>query len=145
MPASAVTPPRAGAHACRCCCIQHSPTLVVIELGGNDALRGLPLQMTQDNLQAMTAAAQDAGAKVLLIGMQVPPNYGTGLRQPVCRDLFAKVAKANKAALVPFMLKGCGGRPGSPLRLFQARPHPPQREAAHPIMLNNLWPDHARN
>ncbi|MGB2882306.1 MAG: arylesterase, partial [Rhodoferax sp.] len=55
---------------------QHRPTLVIIELGGNDALRGLPLQMTQDNLQAMTTAAQETGAKVLLIGMEMPPNYG---------------------------------------------------------------------
>ena len=56
---------------------QHQPSHVVIELGGNDALRGLPLQNTQDNLTFMTQAAQKAGAKVLLVGMQVPPNYGT--------------------------------------------------------------------
>ena len=55
---------------------QHKPSHVVIELGGNDALRGLPLQMTQDNLNTMTQAALQSGARVLLVGMQVPPNYG---------------------------------------------------------------------
>ena len=75
----------------------HKPTLVIIELGGNDALRCLPLQMTQDNLQAMTLAAQAAGAKVLLIGMQVPPNYGQDYANRFT-STFATVAKANKAA-----------------------------------------------
>ena len=56
--------------------VQHKPSLVVIELGGNDALRGLALELTQTNLVKMTRAAQGAGAKVLLLGMQMPPNYG---------------------------------------------------------------------
>ena len=73
---------------------QHQPTLVILELGGNDALRGLPLDMTQDNLQAMTRAAQDSGAKVLLVGMQVPPNYGTDYATRFSNS-FANVAKAN--------------------------------------------------
>ena len=77
---------------------QHRPTVVVIELGGNDALRGLPLTMTQDNLTAMTRAAQQAGAKVLLAGMQVPPNYGQDYGKKFT-ETFTRTAKANKAAL----------------------------------------------
>ncbi len=116
---------------------QHQPTLVILELGGNDALRGLPLDMTQDNLQAMTRATQESGAKVLLVGMQVPPNYGTDYATRFANS-FATVAKANKAALVPFMLKGIADGPEA-AGFFQGdRIHP--NEAAHPLILNNLWP-----
>lgn len=116
---------------------QHRPTLVIIELGGNDALRGLPLAMTQDNLTAMTQAAQATGAKVLLIGMQVPPNYGQDYGAKFIA-LFASVAKANKAALVPFLLQGVADGPDA-IRLFQPdRIHPV--EAAHPTILNTVWP-----
>ena len=115
----------------------HRPTLVILELGGNDALRGLPLSMTQDNLQFMTQAAQNVGAKVLLVGMQMPPNYGQdyGTRYAA---LYATVAKANKAALVPFLLKGVADGQDA-ARLFQNdRIHP--NEAAHPLILDNVWP-----
>jgi acyl-CoA thioesterase-1 len=116
---------------------QHHPALVILELGGNDALRGLPLAMTQDNLQAMTLAAQGAGAKVLLIGMQVPPNYGQDYANHFAAT-FATVAKANKTALVPFLLKDVADIPDAQ-RLFQSdRLHP--NEAAHPIIFNNVWP-----
>jgi acyl-CoA thioesterase I len=116
---------------------QHKPTHVIIELGGNDALRGLPLQMTQDNLKAMTQAAQQAGARVLLVGMQVPPNYGADYSARFS-EVFSRVAKEHKAALVPFLLEGVSD-PKDPTRLFQAdRIHP--REEAHPIMLANVWP-----
>jgi acyl-CoA thioesterase-1 len=115
----------------------HKPTLIVIELGGNDALRGLPLQMTQDNLQAMTLAAQQSGARVLLIGMMLPPNYGQDYSARFAA-LYAKVAKINKAALVPFLLKDVADGPDA-TRLFQSdRIHP--NEAAHPVILNNVWP-----
>ena len=117
---------------------QHKPSVVVIELGGNDALRGLPLQMTEDNLAQMTQAAQKAGAKVLLVGMQVPPNYG-GDYATRFAGLFEKVAKANKAAVVPFFLKGVADG-ADPTRLFQPdRIHP--AAAAHPRMLANVWPE----
>jgi acyl-CoA thioesterase I len=76
---------------------QHHPRVVVIELGGNDALRGLPLAMTQDNLQAMARAAQAAGAKVLIVGMQVPPNYGQDYADKFAAT-FASVATEAKAA-----------------------------------------------
>jgi acyl-CoA thioesterase-1 len=116
---------------------QHKPALVIIELGGNDALRGLPLPMTQDNLQAMTQVAQATGAKVMLVGMQVPPNYGQDYADKFSAT-FATVAKANKAALVPFMLRGIADAPDA-IKLFQAdRIHPV--EAAHPTILNTLWP-----
>ncbi|MBB6563047.1 acyl-CoA thioesterase-1 [Acidovorax soli] len=117
---------------------QHKPAVVVIELGGNDALRGLPLKNTEENLTAMTDAAQKAGAKVLLVGMQVPPNYGTDYANRFA-GLFTTVAQAKKAAVVPFFLKGVADGP-DPTRLFQAdRIHP--RAEAHPQMLANVWPE----
>ncbi len=117
---------------------QHKPTHVIIELGGNDALRGLPLSLTQNNLTLMTQTAQQAGARVLLIGMQMPPNYGRDYGARFAA-LYASVAKTNKAALVPFLLKGIADRPDS-MQLFQAdRIHP--TEAAHPLMLANVWPE----
>ncbi len=117
---------------------QHRPGIVVIELGGNDALRGLPLDMTETNLRTMTQAAQKAGAKVLLVGMQVPPNYG-GDYGARFSGLFAKVAQSTKAALVPFLLKGVADTDDA-VRFFQAdRIHP--NEQAHPQMLANVWPE----
>jgi acyl-CoA thioesterase-1 len=117
---------------------QHKPAVVVIELGGNDALRGLPLKNTEENLVAMTDAAQKAGAKVLLVGMQVPPNYGTDYANRFA-GLFTTVAQAKKVAVVPFFLKGVADGP-DPTRLFQAdRIHP--RAEAHPQMLANVWPE----
>lgn len=116
---------------------QHKPGVVIIELGGNDALRGLPLQMTQDNLLAMTQAAQASGAKVVLAGMQVPPNYGQDYSNRFAAT-FATVAKTTKASLVPFLLKGVADGPDA-ARLFQAdRIHP--NEAAHPTILATMWP-----
>jgi acyl-CoA thioesterase-1 len=117
---------------------QHRPSHVIIELGGNDALRGLPLQMTQDNLKQMTLSAQETGAKVLLIGMQVPPNYGKDYAARFA-DTFVSVARERKAALVPFLLAGVADGP-NPTRMFQVdRIHP--KEEAHPIMLDNVWPE----
>jgi len=117
---------------------QHRPTHVVIELGANDALRGLPLQMTQDNLTHMTQAAQRSGARVLLVGMQVPPNYGQDYAERFAR-MFSLVAKGSKASLVPFFLQGIADSANSP-QWFQAdRIHP--KEEAHPLMLNNVWPE----
>ena len=116
---------------------QHRPSHVIVELGGNDALRGLPLAMTQDNLTAMARAAKAAGAKVLLAGMQVPPNYGRKYGEDFAA-LFPAAAKAEGTALVPFLLKGVADGPDA-TRLFQAdRIHP--LEAAHPIILDNVWP-----
>ena len=116
---------------------QHAPSHVIIELGGNDALRGLPLQMTQDNLGHMTQIARRAGAKVLLVGMQVPPNYGRDYANRFA-SLFDEAARAHGAALVPFLLKGVADGEDS-TRLFHSdRIHP--TEQAQPIMLANVWP-----
>ncbi len=114
----------------------HRPSHVVIELGGNDALRGLPLSMTRDNLAAMVRAAKAAGAKVLLVGMQLPPNYGARYGRDFAA-LFGSVAKAEGAALVPFLLAGVADAPNAD-QLFQPdRIHP--AAAAHPRMLANVW------
>ncbi len=116
----------------------HRPAVVVIELGGNDALRGLPLDMTEANLAAMAQAAAQAGAKVLLAGMQVPPNYGGDYGRRFAA-VFPKVAQAQRAALVPFLLKGVADRPDA-AALFQAdRIHPTAE--AHPTILANVWPE----
>jgi len=117
---------------------RHKPAIVVIELGANDALRGLPQDMTEGNLSFMTQAAQKAGAKVLLVGIQVPPNYGADYSRRFAA-VFEKVARTHKAALVPFMLKGVADGEDS-TRLFQQdRIHP--REEAQPIILDNIWPE----
>lgn len=117
---------------------KHKPSVVIIELGGNDALRGLPLSMTRDNLQAMTTAAKQAGAKVLLLGMQVPPNYGPDYNRQFA-DAFASVSRQNNAGIVPFMLAGVADHPNASA-LFQAdRIHP--NEKAHPTILETVWPE----
>ncbi len=115
---------------------QRRPTHVIFELGANDALRGLPLTDVQRNLRQMTRAAQAAGARVLIIGMQVPPNYGSRYRADFAA-LFASVAQTEHAALLPFMLKGVADGP-QPEALFQAdRIHP--LEAAHPTIMASVW------
>lgn len=115
----------------------HQPTVVVIELGGNDALRGLPLQMSRDHLRSMVQASQQAGARVLLVGMEMPPNYGARYAEEF-RQVFVDVARSENVPLVPFFLKGVADGP-DPLTLFQPdRIHP--NEAAQPIMLDNVWP-----
>ncbi|MGJ7520858.1 arylesterase [Variovorax sp. LT1P1] len=117
---------------------QHQPTHVVLELGGNDALRGLPIQNTEDNLTQMTKAAQAAGAKVLIVGIQVPPNYGSDYLKRF-EAIFQKVATATKAAVVPFLLRGVADGPDA-ASLFQPdRIHPVA--AAQPRMLDNVWPE----
>jgi acyl-CoA thioesterase-1 len=116
---------------------QHKPSVVVIELGGNDALRGLPLDMTEANLLTMTQAAKKAGARVLLLGMQVPPNYG-GAYGATFSGLFSKVAKAEKVALVPFFLKGIADVEDATVNFQSDRIHP--NEQAQTRMLANVWP-----
>ena len=115
----------------------HKPAIVIIELGGNDALRGLPLASTRDNLLAMAQAARAAGAKVVVVGMQVPPNYGTAYGREF-EGLFTDVAKQARAGLVPFLLKGVADRTDA-MDWFQGdRIHPLAK--AHPMMLDNVWP-----
>jgi acyl-CoA thioesterase-1 len=116
---------------------QHKPGIVIIELGGNDALRGLPLNMTQSNLLAMVQASKAAGASVLLLGMQLPPNYGQRYAQDFA-NLFASVAKAEGAALVPFFLAGVADGPDADKMFQPDRIHP--NAQAQPRMLDNVWP-----
>lgn len=121
---------------------QVRPVLVVIELGGNDALRGLDLQSTQNNLEAMVEACRAVNARVVLVGMQVPPNYGPDYSAKFS-VMFANVAKKHKTGLVPFFLKGIADVPEA-AQLFQAdRIHP--KEEAHPRMLANVWPEIKKN
>ena len=113
---------------------EHRPRVVIIELGGNDALRGLDLGTTQGAVDSMVASAQASGAKVLLLGMRMPPNYGRSYGERFER-LYRDVAKARRCALVPFFLEGVGER----IELFQAdRIHP--TEEAQPMLLANVWP-----
>ena len=113
------------------------PAIVVLELGGNDALRGLPIETTRANLLAMARLAKAAGAKVLVVGMQLPPNYGRAYGDRFAA-LFADVARDQGAALVPFMLKGVADIPQAE-SMFQAdRIHP--LASAHPTILANVWP-----
>ena len=116
---------------------QHQPTLVVIELGGNDALRGLPLDTSRANLTEMAKLAKAANARVLILGMQIPPNYGRSYGERFA-TMFDEVARSQGAALVPFMLKGVADGPQAE-QMFQAdRIHPVA--SAHPIILGNVWP-----
>lgn len=116
---------------------QHRPSHVLIELGGNDALRGMPLAHTRDNLLAMVRAAKGAGAKVLLIGMQVPPNYGAAYARDFAA-VFVQVAKAEQLPLVPFLLSGFAERPDAESWFQGDRIHPLAK--AHPLMLDTVWP-----
>jgi acyl-CoA thioesterase-1 len=111
---------------------QHHPTQVIIELGGNDALRGLPLSDTQRNLTEMTRAAKDSGARVLIAGIQVPPNYGRRYNDDLAA-VFASVAQAQSVALVPFILEGL-----DTTQFQEDRIHP--LPSAQPAILDNVWP-----
>ncbi len=116
---------------------QHRPSHVLIELGGNDALRGMPLAHTRDNLLTMVRAAKRSGAKVLLIGMQVPPNYGAAYTRDFAA-VFVEVAKAEKVPLVPFLLSAFAERPDAESWFQPDRIHPLAK--AHPLMLDTVWP-----
>ncbi|MEJ6001711.1 arylesterase [Paucibacter soli] len=113
-----------------------APSHLIIELGGNDALRGLPLAMTRDNLRAMAQAGKAAGAKVLLVGMQMPPNYGAAYGKEFVQ-LFEQLARDEKTALTPFLLAGVADRPDADNWFQPDRIHPLAK--AHPLMLDNVW------
>lgn len=113
---------------------QYHPSVVIIELGANDGLRGLPPAAAEANLRAMIDAARQAHARVLLVGMQIPPNYGRDYTQRFS-GIFPKLARETKVALVPFLLDGIADQP----QLFQGdRLHP--TAAAQPTLLANVWP-----
>jgi acyl-CoA thioesterase-1 len=113
---------------------QHRPSIVIIELGGNDGLRGLPLPVMRENLNAMVEASSKAGARVLLVGVRIPPNYGRDYGERFFAT-FADVSRERKTALAPFLLDGFAEQQ----ELFQGdRIHPTQ--AAQAKMLANVWP-----
>ncbi|ARP82122.1 arylesterase [Bordetella genomosp. 8] len=113
--------------------LKQRPAIVILELGSNDALRGLPLAMTEQNLTAMARQASQAGAKVLLVGMQIPPNYGRAYADQF-RELFVKVAAAENAGLVPFLMDGIA----TDREMFQPDGiHP--NEQGQPRLLENVW------
>lgn len=113
---------------------EHKPELVIIELGGNDGLRGQAPAQLQQNLASMVENAQQAGAKVLLLGMRLPPNYGARYTTAFAQ-VFSDVAEQKQVPLVPFFLEGVGGVPG----MMQSDGiHP--TEGAQPLLLENAWP-----
>lgn len=112
----------------------HKPTLVVVELGANDGLRGFPVKTLRDNLSKITNLAKEAGARVILVQMEIPPNYGSKYTLAF-HDSFALVAKDTGSVLAPFLLDGVAGNP----TLIQADGiHP--TAAAQPRMLENILP-----
>ncbi|WPO98553.1 arylesterase [Pseudomonas sp. HR96] len=113
---------------------EHKPALVIIELGGNDGLRGLQPAQLQQNLATMIDRSRAAGAKVLLLGMQLPPNYGVRYTQAFSR-VYSDLAEQKQVALVPFFLQGIGGN----AQLMQADGiHPAVN--AQGMLLENVWP-----
>lgn len=116
---------------------QHHPSQVIIELGANDALRGFALASTQSNLVSMAKASRAAGAQVVIVGMQVPPNFGKRYTMDFAA-LFPKVAQSESAALVPFFLKGVADRADA-REWFQADGMHPLAKA-QPVILENVWP-----
>jgi acyl-CoA thioesterase-1 len=113
---------------------QHRPSLVIVELGGNDGLRGLPLDEMATNLRQIVERSQRAGAQVLLVGMQLPPNYGP---QYVTRfaQTYANVAQATGTPLAPFLLEGIG----TDINAFQSDGIHPSA-TSQPQLLDNVWP-----
>ncbi|HWI35222.1 MAG TPA: arylesterase [Burkholderiales bacterium] len=113
---------------------RHRPSVVIVELGGNDALRGLPIAQMKSNLASIVERSKKGGARVLLVGMRMPPNFGADY-MAAFEQAFAGVAKSEKVALVPFMLEGFG----DDLDYFQPdRIHPNER--AQPLILDTIWP-----
>jgi acyl-CoA thioesterase I len=117
---------------------QHKPHVLVIELGANDALRGLALTATRGNLGRMVDMGKQAGAKVLLVGMQLPPNYGKRYGSEFA-NLFQQVAKDKAIRHVPFLLKGIADRPDARDWFQSDGLHPLSK--GHPLMLGNVWPE----
>ncbi|WP_235499683.1 arylesterase [Frateuria sp. Soil773] len=112
---------------------KYRPAVVVLELGANDGLRGLPLPALRDNLGAMVDAAQKAGARVLLLGIELPVNYGPQYRDGL-RAVYAELAREKRTALVPFLLQGVALDPS---RMQDDGLHP--NAAGEPAVLDTVW------
>ena len=113
---------------------QYQPDVLVLELGGNDGLRGLPVPLMAKNLTAMIGQARQQKARVLLVGMRIPPNYGKAYTEAFAAA-FPQVAKATKTPLLPFLLEGVGGRP----ELMQDDGIHPNAQAQDRLA-DNVWP-----
>lgn len=112
----------------------HAPAVVILELGGNDGLRGLPLRQIRENLEFMIERARAAGAQVVLVGMQMPPNYGAAYAEQF-HALYGQLARKHGTPLVDFFLEGVA----LDEKLMQPDGiHP--TAAAQPRLLDNLWP-----
>ncbi len=112
----------------------HRPKIVIIELGGNDGLRGLPLSTSRNNLQRMIELSRDSGAKILLLGMKIPPNYGPRYAEGF-EKVFRELASRYQLAFEPFFLEKIALEP----EMMQADGlHPTAK--AQPIMLDTVWP-----
>ena len=116
---------------------QHKPDIIIIELGANDGLRGQPVSAAEDNLRSMIELANKNKARVLLVGMRMPPNYGRDYTERFF-GMYKTLAAKYKAPLVPFMLDGVADKP----KLFQPDRLHPSAEA-HPVILANIWPTFA--
>jgi len=112
---------------------QHKPAVLILALGANDGLRGLPVAEMKKNLSGIVKAAQSAGAKVLIAGVRMPPNYGPDYAGAF-DAAFAELARLHRTALVPFLLEGMAEKPEF---FLPDRLHP--TEAAQPILLANVW------
>ncbi len=113
---------------------RHRPAVVVVELGANDGLRGLPVEATHANLERMLVSARGTGAKVLLIGMRMPPNYGPEYTQAFAA-MFAELARGHADAFIPLLLEPIA----TERALFQDdNLHP--TAAAQPRLLEHVWP-----
>jgi acyl-CoA thioesterase-1 len=119
---------------------KHQPQVLIIELGANDALRGMSQALTQENLIVMAQAAQKIGAKVIFLGMQLPPNYGPEYTKKFA-ETYPEAARITKSALVPFFLEDVANPPdiADAGKLFQSDNFHPN-ELAQPILLRNVWP-----
>jgi len=112
---------------------KHAPAIVIVELGGNDGLRGLPLEVTRDNLSAMIEMSQAAGARVLLAEMRIPPNYGRAYTEAF-NGAYTVLANQYNVVLVPFLLQDIALEPGM---MQSDGVHP--TAAAQPVILNQVW------
>jgi acyl-CoA thioesterase-1 len=112
---------------------KHAPAIVIVELGGNDGLRGLPLEVTRDNLSAMIEMSQAAGARVLLAEMRIPPNYGRSYTEKF-NGAYTELAIQYNAVLVPFLLQDIALEPGM---MQSDGVHP--TAAAQPVILDQVW------
>lgn len=116
----------------------HHPHILIVELGGNDGLRGLSLEQSQANLEFIVQEAKKNQSKILLLGMKIPPNYGKEYAQKF-ETMYLNLSKRNKVPLLPFFLERIATNP----EMFQSdRIHP--TEKAQPILLETVWPSLAR-